>query len=273
MKRHLIISVLFTTLAVVCACSKNAAPGASAEVSFGLSCDNALIESTISTKAGVSGEEIDNFILEIPGTQVKDTYSALKDTSVILPAGDHIALAYNCTASEATVGRGKLRYSGSTQFSLSPLEKGKKVQVECKVANAQFSISLAPDFFDIFDKDATFVMLADNPQFLTVTEHKLYRCFSVVSGDAASDSFFEPQTEVHIKLTTKKKGASESVTYRMSTPLVASVEAATLYKVAISPGTSASGGMTFKVIGVSFLTKNDITLGEYTEAPAAVEDK
>lgn len=274
MKRLLFISILLVATAAVCGCSKSALPGSSnaVAVSFGLRCDNALVGSEVSTKAELGAEEIDNFFLEIPGTSVKDRYSVLKDSSVILPSGEYTAQAYNCTVSEATVGRGRLRYSGSTQFTLSPLEKDKKVKIECTVANAQVCVSVAPDFYEYFDEAATFVMLADNPQFYTVTDQKLYRCFSVVSGKSTNDSFFEPGTEVHIKLTTKKKGASETVTYRMNAPLIGEVEPATLYKVAISGIQSASGGITFKVTGVSFLTQNNITLGEYTQAPAVVED-
>ena len=217
---------------------------------------------SVTTKA-VTAEEIDQFLVEVGGTEISGPYASIKGQSYKLRVGTYTATAVSLAdaddAKALNDGYGTPYYAGSTEFEVKALENTRNTEIKCKVANARVCLSLTDAFKNYYDESKTYVSVCESESFAS-------RELAMLPSDSVKEAYYTAGDSVYIKLTTSKIGADSSVTYIFRS--IASVAACTSYNVSLSVDpTSATGGITFTVAG-SDITTNDLLSVESYKAPS-----
>ena len=217
---------------------------------------------SIETKA-VTTQEIDEFLVDVEGTDISGTYASIKGQAYKLRVGTYTATAVSLqSANDAKAfndGYGTPYYAGTTKFEVKALENTKDAEIQCKVANARVCLSLTEEFRNYYDESKTSVSICESESFAS-------RELAMLPSDTIKEAYYTAGDPVYIKLTTSKIGANSSVTYVFLS--IASVAACTSYNVSLSvDATSATGGITFTVAG-SDITTNDLLSVESYKAPS-----
>lgn len=217
---------------------------------------------SVATKA-VSAEEIDEFFVEVEGTDISGTYASVKGQAYKLRVGTYMAKAVSLQdandAKTRNEGYGAACYAGSTEFEVKALENTRNVQIQCKVANARVCLNLTDEFTNYYDESKTSVSICESEAFSS-------RELAMLPSDTVKEAYYTAGDPVYVKITTSKIGANSTVTYAFRS--IASVAACTSYNVSLSVDpTSVTGGITFTVAG-SDITTNDLLSVESYKAPA-----
>ena len=218
---------------------------------------------SVDTKA-VTAEEIDNFLIDVGGTDISGTYASIKGQSYKLKVGTYTATAVSLPdandAKSLNGGYGAPYYAGSTKFEVKALEKTRNVEIQCKVANARVTLSLSEAFRNYYDESNTSVSICESETFAS-------RELAMLPSETIKEAYYTDEDQVFIKLTTRKIGANSSVTYVFRS--IESVAACTSYNISLSVDpTSVTGGITFTIAG-SDITTNDLLSIESYRTPSA----
>lgn len=242
-KRFLTIaSPLLIVIAAVVGCTK------SGDGKFTISIDPAIeevIDSQPLTKA-LTDDQIGTFTVAVKDTDISGLYSSLSGKEFALPAGNYVATAENMTVEAAEEGYGQARYFGSEPFTISALAKTTTVTISCSVANCAVNAALDYAFKGVFEEASTTVTVAEDPYFSV-------RPLDILSGTAVNPAWYSAGKSISIKVSTKKTGATEQVSYLA--PSFVTV-AGKSYNLTISLSEITSGGLTIK------LTESDVVTGD-----------
>lgn len=221
-----------------------------------------IISNNSQTKASLSDEELDSFLITILETEIpSDLYGNVKGKTYVLSVGDYTASAESCTSetAESTNNHfGCLRYTGSKNFTVST-ETPATVNIGCTVANSKVSVLLHPDFLSVFDKSQTTVTLSkdangtDRPlefNHFTILEDSGNSAVAMTDANATASryAFYPAESNLYLHITTRKIGATETATYHISTPIV--TEVATWHKISVNANiNSTTGGIIISIEG------------------------
>ena len=232
------------------------------------------VEVKSATEQEVTPEQIDAFTLWVDGTKIRGTYGAIKDETFKLKTGIYTAHAESITAAAAETASdsyGCVRYYGETEFEVKTLRTTQNVEINCSIANSRVAVAISEDFSSYFETESTSVTISDTPDFSSRALQMIAAGTQTVT-DGLCTAYFTAGDAVYAEVTTRKKGADKSVTYKVKA--VASTQSNTSYTVTLSVDEdTTSGGITFTVKGSEMTTNDFLSIQSYTPVTDFVEDK
>ena len=186
------ITLILIALASI-ACTKEST--STGTLSFCIANEEIILASEATPTKALSTREIDNFIVEVPGTDIPSGYYGdIKGEKFVVTADTYTATAYSCTEDVANgVANGAdkygcIRYAGSKEFTVKAGELA-NVIIPCEVANSKASVHLKENFLKAFKRETVTVSIYTNE---TRDERKLvFSNFVMPSGNSFSN--FEPE--------------------------------------------------------------------------------
>lgn len=263
---------LFILISVLFSCKKENNTGF---LTFEL--NNSNISVSQNTKA-LTQAEINSFKITVPQTTISSTpYGEVKDTSYLLKIGDYLAYAENISPSNSLTdnnGYGAIRYYGEKEFTILPLET-KQVSINCSVNNSKVSILLSPNFISTFDINSTIITVAQSQDM--VNRALIFTNYSILEDsdncavamvDATKTNslyaFYNANQDLYFSISTKKIGASEVVTYNITSKITTSL--ASWHKIKFDADlNSTSGGILLTIGETSTPVNNGFSIDNYTD--------
>lgn len=236
-------------IAAVVGCTK------SGDGQFTISIDPAIeevIDTQPLTKA-LTSEDIGAFTVAVVGTEIQGQYSDFIGREFTLPAGNYVATAESISVEGAEETYGKARYYGSEQFTVTSLKRTAKVTISCSVANGKVSAMLDDSFTGVFDVSATTVTVAEDASFSV-------RPLDILSGTTVNPAWYSAGKSLSVRISTKKSGATEQVSYQAA-PFT--VKAGESYTLTISMSENISGGLTVKLENSDVITGNLLSIKSF----------
>lgn len=232
------------------------------------------VEVKSAAEQGITSEQIDAFTLWVDGTKISGTYADMKNETYKLKTGSYTAHAQNCTpeyAESSPDAYGMVRYYGCTEFEVETLMTTQNVEINCSIANSRVAVAISEDFSSYFETESTSVTISDTPDFSSRALQMITAGTQTVT-DGLCTAYFTAGDAVYAEVTTRKKGADKSVTYKVKA--VASTQSNTSYTVSLSVDEdTTSGGITFTVKGSEMTTNDFLSIQSYTPVTDFVEDK
>lgn len=222
--------------------------------------------SEIKTKV-VTDDQIKAFAVWVEGTSINGLYGDIATVEYKLPVGSYTAYAHSSTDEVAEAGAdgyGVVRYFGSVEFEVKPLELTKNAVITCRPANSRVVVALSEDFEDYFDASRTSVRISDSQDFSS-------RALAMLPSSSVKEAYFTPGDKIYAEVITSKVGADTEVTYRI--PVIDSAVSGTSYKVMMSVDrNTTSGGITFTISGTDIVTNDFLNIQTYTVVSDFTED-
>ena len=208
------ITLILIGLASI-ACSKEST--STGTLSFGIASEDITLNTLSAQTKALSAYEIDNFIVEVPGTDIPSGYYRdIKDEKFVVTAGTYTATACSCTedvANGTANGADKygcIRYAGNKEFTVEAGELA-NVIIPCKATNSKVSVQLKENFLKAIKQETVTVTISTNA---ARDERKLlFKNFMLPTGDSFSNLAQQEQNWAIAMMSTSSEISAENIRY------------------------------------------------------------